>query len=334
MSLVTHIFDALPESENTIEVQRKENLLLFTPPPTAMKLWSMPEPLRAVNFAQEFIPTKFAPPIDIFAGKAMRLEWQQMNNRQPFYHRNMDVDELSYQVSGERCLMTELGTVELRAGDFSRIPVGIAHDNFGRKEVHLLFYVHGPSIETGIVTAEGEKKEVPFKGFVLNGTHTEMITECMGERGCDLAVCNVDEQLILSGEVKADEKLLVQRSSGTQTGTEWLYKSPKVWIGCEKLQNALGVSYTTHRKAVAVHYQIGGRRTLVSQHGTIELVPGDFVSIPVGCGYTSISAGESTHLVVLCKGDLKLLARATKTAKPTTIELVNERRAQFSGKPN
>lgn len=53
---------------------------------------------------------------------ALRVERQQMRGRQPFWHRNVDVDELSFQCAGERTLLTELGSCELRAGDWSRIP--------------------------------------------------------------------------------------------------------------------------------------------------------------------------------------------------------------------
>ncbi|KAB8213579.1 hypothetical protein BDV33DRAFT_184482 [Aspergillus novoparasiticus] len=111
-----------------------------------------------------------------------------MDFRQPFYHRNMDVDEISLQVHGERTLMTELGTVELRPGDWSRIPVGIAHDNYGRKEIHLLFYIVAPVVEAGSITSTSERKEVPFDGWTASTKAIEMVTECLGARGCDLAV--------------------------------------------------------------------------------------------------------------------------------------------------
>lgn len=111
MKTVTEILDPFPVDGNIHKLKRREDLLLQVPPPTAMKLWRTHDPLVAVHFPQQYIPAKFAPPRDIYAGDFLRLEWQQMNARQPFYHRNADVDEISYQVSGERTLMTELGSV-------------------------------------------------------------------------------------------------------------------------------------------------------------------------------------------------------------------------------
>ena len=168
MATVTQILDALPEAPTEITVQRREDLLLTWPAPTSRELWREMEPLAAAHFPTDFTPNLaprgcyFAPTRNPYIGKTLRVQWQQMDERQPFYHRDMDVEELSYQVSGERTLMTEVGTAELRPGDFSRIPVGIAHDNYGRKAVHLLFYVVAPVSDVGSNVTVAKRKEVPF----------------------------------------------------------------------------------------------------------------------------------------------------------------------------
>ncbi len=88
------------------------------------------ELVEVIHVAPTYTPGEFVPPKVLFEAPRARIEWQQMDNRQPLYHRNLDVDEMSYQISGERTLMSEHGTVELRPGDFVRLPVGVCHDNW------------------------------------------------------------------------------------------------------------------------------------------------------------------------------------------------------------
>ena len=328
MKTVTEIIDALPESQTSQQkLLRREGLLLTPPPVAAMKFWRDYALLPVAHFAQQYVPTKFAPPRDVFACDTLRLEWQQMKGRQPFYHRNGDVDEMSYQVDGDRTLMTELGSVELRKGDFSRIPVGIAHDNYGREEVHLLFYVNAPVVDAGEVVGEGERKEVPFEGWSPRCV-TEMMTECLGAQGCDIAVSLVDEELLLAGQDgngqkgEGEDKLCVQRAVKPGSEVEWVYKSKDVWIGNVRLENELGETYQRHRSATAIHCQIDGTRTLVTQRGTVELQPGDFISVPRGCAYTSICDGKSSHIVLLSTEEPELKAPVAKMAETTTMEVV------------
>ncbi|KAL2204835.1 hypothetical protein CC79DRAFT_1358939 [Sarocladium strictum] len=326
MVAVTQVFDALPEGPMEITVQRNEELFLTHPTPTAMKLWRDWEPLTAIHFPTEFKPAKFAPPMDVYAGKTLRLEWQQMNNRQPFYHRNMDVEELSYQVSGDRTLMTEVGTAELRAGDFSRIPVGIAHDNFGRKEVHLLLYTIAPVSDVGSRKSVCERTQTPFEGFTVDHRTIEMVTECLGARGCDLAVSYVDEAIVLGGPVDTDAQLIVQRPAATSSEVEWLYKSSNVWVGNVQLDATRGDIYRCHRRADAIQYQISGTRTLVTQRGVLEMQPGDFVSVPRGCAYTTICAGPSTYMLVLSTEGIPMHGKPTKTAELWSSERLSAAR--------
>ena len=45
------------------------------------------------------------------------------------YRRTLDADEIQYQVSGRRTLLSQRGIAELEPGDFIRIPLGIAHSD-------------------------------------------------------------------------------------------------------------------------------------------------------------------------------------------------------------
>lgn len=51
-----------------------------------------------------------------------------MYGHQPFYHYNQDCDEITLHVNGERAVFAEISTFDLEPGDFSMIPVGVAHD--------------------------------------------------------------------------------------------------------------------------------------------------------------------------------------------------------------
>lgn len=325
MGIITHIIDDIPSSLDESVLQKQEDKLLTTPSPRGpFKLWDEYPLLSVSHFAAEWQPSKFAPPKDVYKGPTLRLEWQQMDGRQPFYHRNADVDEISYQVSGDRTLITDVGTTELRPGDFSRIPVSVAHDNYGRKEVHLLFYIPAPVEETGQVVSTAEIKDIPFEGWTANENAIELMTSCLGDRECDVAVACCDEVRLLDGKSSKhpshSSKINVQRAVSKSHEIEWMYKSNKVWLGDVNMENEKGRVYRTHRRATVIQYQKFGARTLVTQRGTIELHPGDFVQIPLGCAYTSICKGKSSHISILTFDHAELKADVTRIAEPTVVD--------------
>lgn len=88
MKIVTQVIDAFPCDSTIYQVERNEELLLKVPEPTHMKLWRDYGVLEAIHFPMEYTPMKFSPPRDVYGGDFLRLEWQLMNFRQPFYHRN------------------------------------------------------------------------------------------------------------------------------------------------------------------------------------------------------------------------------------------------------
>jgi len=54
---------------------------------------------RVVHFPVEYRQQPFAPPRGVYENDKLRVEWQTMDNRQPFYTANCDVDEISYQIA-------------------------------------------------------------------------------------------------------------------------------------------------------------------------------------------------------------------------------------------
>jgi hypothetical protein len=142
-------------------VVRDEDLLLSAPhpPKVPIKLWRDHPMLDVVHFPPEFKAAPYGPPRGVYENDEIRVEWQTLHGRQPFYHRNCDVDEISYQVTGERTLMTELGVIEFHTGDLSRIPRGVAHDNYCQEDIHLLFYIPAPVTE---LVAGARESQVVF----------------------------------------------------------------------------------------------------------------------------------------------------------------------------
>ncbi|WP_037857867.1 hypothetical protein [Streptomyces sp. NRRL S-340] len=318
MGTVTEIVAVVCADEPSRTIERDEHLLLSPPHPNPfpVKLWRDHEPLSVVHFPHAYEPVPFAPPRGVYESDQVRVEWQTMDNRQPFYHRNCDVDEISYQITGERTLMTELGTVEHRPGEFSRLPRGVAHDNYGRRESHLLFYTPAPVREERAPVRRSEAVFPPFPGWEP-GDLNEAVTQCMGTPGHDITVAPVDERRLLE-QVHAEKERLSVLTGTEDVGTTWLYRCAGFRLGSVRLTPGPRRVYRRTLDADEIQYQISGRRTLVSQRGIVELGPGDFVRVPLGIAHTSVCAETSEHIALFSDRELPQIAETTRTAEPYT----------------
>jgi quercetin dioxygenase-like cupin family protein len=306
-------------------IDRDENLLLSPPHPNRMpiKLWRDHPPLTAVHYRQQYRAQPFAPPRGVYENDQVRVEWQTMDNRQPFYHRNCDVDEISYQIDGERTLMTELGIIEHRPGEFSRIPRGVAHDNYGRSESHLLFYL--PATARELVTSIRTSSPVmpPFPGW-RPAEVNEAVTQCMGNPGHDICVFGIDEQQLLGRVHGETERIHVLAPAAP--GTTWLYEAPTIRMGTVRLAAAAEPGATRRYRRTLdgdeIQYQISGTRTLLTQRGIIELEPGDFIRIPLGIAHASVSHGTCDYISLLSHRELPQVAETSRAAEPYSPELL------------
>lgn len=303
-------------------IERDEHLLLSPPHPNKMpiKLWHDHPPLAVVSYPQTYEAQPFAPPRGVYENAAMRIEWQTMDNRQPFYHRNCDVDEISYQIAGDRTLMTEYGVVEHRPGEFSRIPRGVAHDNYGRRESHLLFYIPAPVSELLGAQRVSESIFPPFDGWEPRPWN-EAVTECLGTPGHDLTVFPIDEAQLLQRVNDESERLTVLTGPGG-IGTAWVYGTDTVRLGISTTAATNIRRYTRTLDADEIQYQVSGTRTVFTQRGVVRLSPGDFLRIPLGIAHADISPATSTHISVLSHTELPQVAETTFTADPYSPELL------------
>lgn len=73
--VVQGVIDSLPGDERVVVIPRREDHLLQTPPESPLKLWRDYELLPSVHFSQQYTPTKFVPPHDVYGGDFLRLEW-------------------------------------------------------------------------------------------------------------------------------------------------------------------------------------------------------------------------------------------------------------------
>ncbi|PTU19746.1 hypothetical protein P175DRAFT_0532691 [Aspergillus ochraceoroseus IBT 24754] len=334
MPMITELIDSIPEASEISHLQHDENLFLQSSDPNDCPMSKDSAPLAAIHSRQDFVTMKFGPPRDIYGGNSLRLEWQQMDNRQPFYHRNGDAYEISYQVSGERTLITGLGSIKLHPGEFCLIPPSVTHDNYGRREVHILFYIFGPVEESGKITGIAELKPTPFDGWSPQMV-TEMYNTGLGETGCDFTTSTLDEVLLTNGRLNNHPQshllLTARQPLGLNSEPEWVYKSPSVWIGGWRLEHSPGHVYYRHSLADAIQCQIRGKRLVVSQRGMILMEPGDFISIPRGCAYTSIISDESFHIQILTTNAVIEKAELSKTASEISLQFIQAAREKVSG---
>ncbi|MFF0492122.1 hypothetical protein ACFYTQ_24090 [Nocardia sp. NPDC004068] len=295
-------------------VERDEHLLLAPPHPSDLpiKLWHDHPPLEVVHYSQQYRAQPFAPPRGVYENDRIRVEWQTMDNRQPFYHRNCDVDEISYQIAGERTLMTELGVIEHRAGEFSRIPRGVAHDNYGRGESHLLFYMPAPVAELSAPIRTSQPTMPPFPGW-QPGAVNEAVTQCMGTPGHDIAVFPADETLLLN-RIHAEAERMTVLAAGTGGDTP-LYGTDELRLGTTTVVPGPR-RYRRTLDADEIQYQINGTRTLLTQRGLVTLRPGDFVRIPLGVAHAGVVDEPATHISLLSHRELPRIAETTRTADP------------------
>lgn len=315
MKIVTEVICGEPSERPERVIERDEARLLEAPPLEMMRFLSpVLPPLAVYSFPVVYEPVPFARPRGVFEGPSLRLEWQTLDGRQPFYHRNADVDEITYQICGYRALVTECGTVEFQDGQFSRIPVGVAHDNRGREDIHLIFYLHGP-VETCLIpVGHGEHRVPPFEGWESQPM-VEVTTNNLGGPNGAIAYSMADEDLILGAAAHFPDPLEILEPTGSVGEPEWLYRAPKIWIGHTRLERTTERRYRRRLGSDEIQYQAHGTRTIVSQRGVVTLNPGDFTCIPRGCTYANLTDGESRHLSFLTTEPVPPATEPTRLAE-------------------
>ena len=321
MNEVIETISGLPFAHPVRTVRRDEARLFEMPGPNVMRFLTADlPPLAVYRFPTRYEPVSYAPPRGVFEGPTLRLEWQTMaaDGRQPFYHRNADVDEIGYQVDGERTLMTECGTVRFGIGQFARIPVGVAHDNYGRGDIHLIFYVHGPAVSGIPPIGHAEHLIPPFEGWEARPM-VETLTNCLGGPHCDLAYSMTDENLLLAAGANCTDPLEILAPAGAAGAAEWLYRAPSVWIGHTLLEPVAGRTYERRICADEIQYQVEGTRTVVSQRGVVTLEPGEFTCIPRGCAFASVAHDRSKHISVLTVQPVPPVREADRVADPDIV---------------
>jgi uncharacterized cupin superfamily protein len=314
MSTVSETIDLFPHLGPVREILRDERLLLEMPIAKGRKFWNeTPEPLKVYQSPAAYEPRPFSPPTGVFESKILRLEWIVFHGRQPFYHRNSDGDEISFQVCGTRTLATEMGCVDLVAGQFSAIPVGVAHDNFGAEDIHLLFYLHGPAVPCIAAARLGDYRAKPIAGWEPKPV-IEMTTTGLGKMHGDIAVSLADESLILSAAQGDGEKIQTLTPAGLSGQLTWIYKAPEVWLGHTAMGPTDTRRYQRHMHSDEIQYQFKGTRTVISQRGKVTLGPGEFICIPAGCAFASVTTERSEHLSILTVEPVPPVTEAVRSA--------------------
>ncbi|MEM0158158.1 MAG: cupin domain-containing protein [Thermoplasmataceae archaeon] len=67
------------------------------------------------------------PTLKMLVGDGVSIELSKRRSTMPFWHRNMDFDEVIICLSGSATWKTEHGTYVLKSGDILYIPRGVSH---------------------------------------------------------------------------------------------------------------------------------------------------------------------------------------------------------------
>ncbi|HLH85304.1 MAG TPA: cupin domain-containing protein [Thermoplasmataceae archaeon] len=67
------------------------------------------------------------PTLKMLVGEGVSIELSKRRSTMPFWHRNMDFDEVIICIKGSATWKTEHGTYTLKSGDILYIPRGVSH---------------------------------------------------------------------------------------------------------------------------------------------------------------------------------------------------------------
>jgi uncharacterized cupin superfamily protein len=294
-----------------------------TPPPKAPPAAPTHERIEVVHAPMIWPKRPFSPPLALYENDDVLLEHQDMNGRQPFYHRNTEVDEISYQVSGRRQLITDIGSVELVPGDFVKIPVGVSHDNWGREDIHLLFYVAAPvGLELAPTRFSGPHE---FRDWT-----PAIVPEKISARSGAVDILT-DEKLLLANAAGDSRKLEVAHADpqGERAGTLCIYRSAAFRLACVTAGSDEGRDYRRNLNFDEVQIQLRGTRTLITEVGCVALEPGDFVRIPAGIAHAAVG-GACSYLQMQSAKPLRRLAEATKFGELRSSKEIDDLRAALA----
>ncbi len=75
-----------------------------------------------------------SPPLMLLAGDGTSIELSKRREPMPFWHRNMDYDEVIICIKGEAKWSTETGEYNLKEGEMILIPRGVSHTVVANKD--------------------------------------------------------------------------------------------------------------------------------------------------------------------------------------------------------
>ena len=169
----------------------------------------------------------------------------------------------------------------------------------------------------------------PFRDWVAKDS-IEFITDHLSALGSDCSTFYTSEQMLLDNAKDITERMSIVRSSKkgkTWTEVDWQFTSKNVWLGVSTFEKSDGSVYVRHRMADELQIQTKGRRSLVTQRGTLQVEPGDFLCVPLGCAFTSIAHEDNSYLTVLMRYPAEAKKKMSKIAVQTTEELLAQARS-------
>lgn len=114
-------------------------------------------------------------------------------------------------------------------------------------------------------------------------------------------------------------RLQVLRPDRSQD-TTWLYGTDRIRIGLVTTVPGGERRYRRTLDADEIQYQANGHRTLITQHGLVDLEPGDFVRIPLGISHASVATEAGDYVSLLSRSEVPQVAKTSRTADPYSPE--------------
>ncbi|HKJ96287.1 MAG TPA: cupin domain-containing protein [Thermoplasmataceae archaeon] len=95
--------------------------------PEAFKIDAKSEVIKYGSLNPPNMEKPDGPPMKLLVGDGVSIELSKRRAVMPFWHRNMDFDEVIICVKGQATWKTENGEYQLNAGEMLYIPRGMAH---------------------------------------------------------------------------------------------------------------------------------------------------------------------------------------------------------------
>lgn len=267
-------------------------------------------------------------PVVIWQNVDAKFGVESMAGPEPYFRRNLDFDEITFQWAGHTRLECEYGTFEIGPGESTLIPAGISHRHIGTPDSLRVFVHTNEPVEVTL----GEDKMVTHTEFEVtriggpslgNGAVTtpkDTVTERMylWEEPEEIDELERPYEDLVGGATlgRGMQKIRVFDFFESRTGVDkgpgpTFYVSPTFHA---ETYNTAGDMLAFHRglDSDETWWQFCGESTNESEFGKFMLLPGEANHAPPGIAHRVVGTPEFLRLVLYTKRPLRLMIDPAK----------------------